>query len=354
MGQPHPLKLVFQLLAALTGSLLQFVSEVPKAGLYFSAQVFTGIGGKQDCYSSTNQRTQACAQHVIKHSSHKGLLGCGIIHAAFTHLCIIGQNDAPEFPLSRIHSSQFSLKSMLYLAAGMPRAGSGWHYNLLHDLLLAAGGQDARKIRRSYLLHPFLTEVNCNIRTLSARRLLPVLLPARLGNTFAIKTHSAPSPLAERLMRRGQLRVSYIYRDPRAALLSALEYGQRARAAGRSNAFSPLESFEDALNFIFGYLHIWERWMALDGLQSLSYESLLQNYEEETQRLIAFLEIDKQTAAVNEVVSKYHPQAKGKSRKGMHFQHGEAHRFRKLLSARQLTRANESFEPYLLRMGYET
>jgi hypothetical protein len=32
---------------------------------------------------------------------------------------------------------------MLVLSAGMPRAGSGWFYNLTHDLLLANGAQDA-------------------------------------------------------------------------------------------------------------------------------------------------------------------------------------------------------------------
>ncbi len=236
----------------------------------------------------------------------------------------------------------------------MPRAGSGWHYNLLHDLLLASGGQDARQIRRRYWLHPLLTEVNCNIGALSAKRLLPVLLPSRLGNTFAIKTHSPPTALAERLMRSGRMRVSYIYRDPRAALLSALEYGQRARAAGRSNAFSPLESFEDALDFILGYAHIWERWMALEGLHSLSYESFLENYEEEVERLIDFLGIDKQHRTSSEVLSKYHPEENDKSGKGLHFQHGKTQRFRELLSAEQLGQANKVLQPYLARMGYES
>jgi len=243
---------------------------------------------------------------------------------------------------------------MLTLAAGMPRAGSGWHYNLVHDLVLAAGGQDARAIRKRYLLHPFLTEVNCNIRALSAKRLLPVMLPAVLGNEFAIKTHSAPSPLAERMINTGRMRATYIYRDPRAALLSALEYGQRARAAGAANAFSPLGSFEEALQFILGYVHIGEQWLALDAVHKLSYERFLSNYEEETGRLLAFLEIDKSTASVSVVLDKYHPSRKEKGGKGMHFQHGEAQRFRSVLTAKELARANKALAPHLDRMGYET
>jgi hypothetical protein len=31
---------------------------------------------------------------------------------------------------------------MIILSIGMPRAGSGWYYNLTNDLMLAAGAQD--------------------------------------------------------------------------------------------------------------------------------------------------------------------------------------------------------------------
>ena len=37
---------------------------------------------------------------------------------------------------------------MIILSVGMPRAGSGWDYNLTNDLMLANGAQDARQIRQ--------------------------------------------------------------------------------------------------------------------------------------------------------------------------------------------------------------
>jgi hypothetical protein len=114
---------------------------------------------------------------------------------------------------------------MIILSVGMPRAGSGWYYNLTHDLALAAGCQDAHRIRQRYHLQKVLTEVNCNIGALTPRRLLAVLAPSVLGNTFVIKAHAGPTPFALRLMRSGQLRPAYIYRDPRDAMLSAYENG---------------------------------------------------------------------------------------------------------------------------------
>ena len=92
---------------------------------------------------------------------------------------------------------------MIILSVGMPRAGSGWYYNLTNDLVVASGYQDGRQIRKRYHLQNILTEVNCNIGALTPRRLLAVLLPSLMGNTFVIKAHAAPTPFALRLILMG-------------------------------------------------------------------------------------------------------------------------------------------------------
>ncbi|MEX1247000.1 MAG: sulfotransferase domain-containing protein [Anaerolineales bacterium] len=238
---------------------------------------------------------------------------------------------------------------MIILAAGMPRAGSGWHYNLVHDIVVASGGQDARLIRRRFLLSPILTEVNCNIRSLSTKRLAPVLVPSMLGNTFAIKTHSGPTPMALRLIQSKRMRVTYIYRDPRAALLSAYEYGQRARTAGRRNAFARLETIEQAIDFVKLYLRVWKQWTSLPAAHTLRYEDLLANYDTEAARLAGFFKADPASPAVKEAIEFYRSE---KGAKGQHFQVGEAARFREVLTPEQLKAVNEAFGPYLGEMGY--
>ena len=122
---------------------------------------------------------------------------------------------------------------MIVLSVGMPRAGSGWHYNVIHDLMATTGCADARDIREKYRLQKILTEVNCNIGVLSARRLGMVTVPALMGNTFVIKAHAGPSAWSRLLEGLGLLRVTYIYRDPRDAMLSAFDFGQRAMGKGR-------------------------------------------------------------------------------------------------------------------------
>jgi hypothetical protein len=41
---------------------------------------------------------------------------------------------------------------MIILSTGMPRAGSGWYYNLTNDLIIAAGYQDGHNMRQRYSL----------------------------------------------------------------------------------------------------------------------------------------------------------------------------------------------------------
>ena len=241
---------------------------------------------------------------------------------------------------------------MLVLSVGMPRAGSGWHYNLVHDLVVASGGQDARVIRRQYRLGSILTEVNCNIGALTAKRVLPVSVPALLGKTFVVKAHAGPKPLALSMIRSGLMRPTYIYRDPRAALLSAYEYGQRGIEDRRENAFSHLTSIEKAIDFMLEYVHIWEAWVDCDKALIVRYEDLLDDYEAETSRLLAFLGMEAGENAVDDVVDKYRPGQARRGEKGMHFVHGQAERFRTVLTPGQLEACAQAFGPYLARMGY--
>jgi hypothetical protein len=240
----------------------------------------------------------------------------------------------------------------IILAIGMPRAGSGWHYNLVHDLIVAAGGQDARQIRQQYRLGRILTEVNCNIGALSAQRILPVTIPAILGNTFVIKAHAGPKPLAMRMMRGGLIQPTYIYRDPRDALLSAFEYGQRKRAARRQGPFTDLESIETAIDFMREYVQISEAWLACDLSLNLRYEDLLSDYDTQVGSLIEFLGLGEEISVLQSIIDQYRPDQGSSQQKGTHFVKGKIGRYRQKLTHQQQQLCLEVFGDYLERMGY--
>jgi aryl sulfotransferase len=241
---------------------------------------------------------------------------------------------------------------MIVLSVGMPRAGSGWHYNLVHDLMKTTGCAEAREIREKYHLQNILTEVNCNIGVLSARRLAMVAVPALMGNTFVIKAHSAPTSSARLLRRLGLLRITYIYRDPRDAMLSAYDYGQRALQKGHPNAFSHLTDFQKSLDFIFEYVQIWEKWMKEKDVLIARYEDLLTNYDDEVARLIPFLKLNGSNPEVRQVVDSYRPGA-AEGQQGLHFYKGKIGRFRDAYSTQEKSVMNQKLGPYLRHMGYE-
>jgi hypothetical protein len=234
----------------------------------------------------------------------------------------------------------------------MPRAGSGWYYNLTHDLVTATGGQDARQIRRRYHLENILTEVNCNIGALTSRRLVAVSIPALTGNTFTIKAHAGPTPAALNLIQHDLIHPTYIYRDPRDAMLSAMDNGQRAREKGRNNAFSHLVDFETAVDFMLDYLRIWEAWMECELALHVRYENLLTDYESEVGRLLEYLKIETQDSAVQDVIDNYRPRQAQSGQKGLHFSKGKIGRFRQRMTIEQQELMVKKFSTYLERMGY--
>ena len=241
---------------------------------------------------------------------------------------------------------------MIVLSVGMPRAGSGWHYNLIHDLMKTTGSADARDIRERYRLQNILTEVNCNIGVLSARRLSLVALPALVGNTFVIKGHAGPTPASRLFQRLGLLQVMYIYRDPRDAMLSAYDYGQRAIKKGRPNAFSHLTDFQKSVDFIMEYIHIWEKWMNEKNVHIARYEDLLTDYDNEVALLVRFLKLNASKAEVWKVIDGYRPGAAA-GQQGLHFFKGKVGRFRDSYSPEEQEILREKLGPYLQRMKYE-
>jgi hypothetical protein len=241
---------------------------------------------------------------------------------------------------------------MIILAIGMPRAGSGWHYNLTHDLMMTAGATDAREIRRRYRLGSILTEVNCNIGALTLRRLLMVMIPSILGQTFTIKVHAGPTPFAKTLIRRGAIRPTYIYRDPRDALLSAYEYGRRAVDKGSPNAFSHLDTIKKAIDFMTEYVRDWEDWMAVRNLHPVQYELLKTDYDSQAENLASFLQIDSKDPGAVRVIRQYAPK-ESTGQKGLHFHKGVSGRFREALTQEQQEASWAAFQPVIEKMGYE-
>ncbi len=241
---------------------------------------------------------------------------------------------------------------MMILSVGMPRAGSGWFYNLMQDLVVENGGTDSHWIRQHFHLNRIWSEVNCNIGVLSTRRLFMSMLPGLLGYTYVVKAHAAPSPPTQWLMKLGWLQAAYIYRDPRDAMLSAFENGQKARDNGRSNAFSELVDFDHALAFMKDYVQISTSWLALPQVLSIRYEDLVNIYDEQVEKLCKFLDVNQEADLIRAVIERYRPAQATINQKGLHFRKGVSGRYREKFTPEEIKVLNHIFSDYLINNGY--
>jgi hypothetical protein len=252
-----------------------------------------------------------------------------------------------------INATPGQMPRLLVISAGMPRAGSAWYFHLTHDLWKAVGGTDVHVIRNQFHLQNLMTEVNCNMGSLGFRRLLPVMRPLAHRQSFVVKTHSRPYLFSKIMIRAGYLKPTYIFRDPRDALLSAFEYGQRVqRDLGRPNAFSSISSIEDGINWIQKHLRVWEAWSRTPGTLLCRYEDLLSDYDGEVARLAQFLGLDLNISKLSFVIEKYRPQQPVKSGEGLHFYKGQKGRFREVFTSDQQQLALSTFGEYLDKMGF--
>ena len=241
---------------------------------------------------------------------------------------------------------------MIVVSASLKKSGSGWYFNMTNDLLVQAGNQDVREVRRAYGLEGVLLEDNCRINP-NIVNLARLMRPHRQGNTFVVKTHAGPTPSLRLLMNRGMIKATYIYRDPRDVVLSALDHGARVRKAGKANILAEIKTVEQAVAYVATLLRDWDGWTATPHTLLVRYEDLVADTWGELKRLVAFLAVDITEDRLRSVAAPYQKDNQDSVQKSrLHFNKGIAGRFRSQMSADELALCAEQFGPYLQRMGY--
>lgn len=241
---------------------------------------------------------------------------------------------------------------MIVVSASLKKSGSGWYFNMTNDLLVQAGHQDVRALRRSYGLESVLLEHNCRVNPSLIH--LTRLLPAHArGNTFVVKTHAGPTPSLRLLMAMGIAKATYIYRDPRDVVLSALDHGERVRKAGKPNVLAQLHSVEDAVRYVRPLLGDWEAWTKTNHTLLMRYEDLARDTLGALNRLAEFLALDISKQDLQRVAARYEQENQDAvMRESLHFNKGIVGRFRSRMTPEDLDLCAKQFDPYLKRMGY--
>ncbi len=246
---------------------------------------------------------------------------------------------------------------MIVLSVGMQKAGTAWYFNITNDLLQAAGHQDIRALRIRYHLQRFMTERNCNIGRPRLLKLLFVSLPHWFGNSYVVKTHEGPTKALLKLIDRGLVKATYLYRDPRDVALSAFEHGEKIRRSGAvsSTGFDRLTTMESAIEFASGLLPVWLEWAESGRALLVRYEDMRQNPFREGERLVSHLNIDVPQEVLRSIIEQY--EIKNGSTEmlphPLHFNKGITGRWKEMMTSEQVECCRALYGDSIGNMGYE-
>lgn len=243
---------------------------------------------------------------------------------------------------------------MIVISAGLQKSGSGLYFNLTNDLLQAAGKEDARQIRAQYGLEELVEHYNCNVGDLNWEKLKPLISLHFKGKNFVVKTHNPPTSISTWLTRLNILRPTFIYRDPRDVVLSALAHGKKIVAKGENHTFAVCTSIEKTIPMVESWLETTVLpWLQSRSVLAVKYENLLADPIMEMERLAEFLDIQLDRASLENIYAQYEPNRLDDFQKDyLHFNKGKAGDFRSSMSTQELDLCNRSFQSHLEIMGY--
>jgi hypothetical protein len=241
---------------------------------------------------------------------------------------------------------------MIVISAGMPKSGSAYFYNILNELEYAAGNADARQIKAKYHIDHLMKWHNNNIGALSFKKLFKLWQISLKDGAFVVKTHAPPSWSAKVMNKLGLIRIVYCYRDPRDALISAVDHGKQILNRGENHRFTKMVEFDTALRKVKTWLEIWKDYSDMSGVYMLKYENLIHKQIEVVKAVEDFLDIYIDDGKREEILWKYSKDNTQGERIGMHFNVAKTGRFRYEMTKEQKIKCQMAFGEYLEKMAY--
>ena len=237
---------------------------------------------------------------------------------------------------------------MLIISAGLPKSGSGWFFNLINNLLIEYGFNDVRELKKTFQLDDVLHHYNCNIEQLSKENISKLLPLIQKGFTFTIKTHCAPGKYIKDLQNTYPIKTLFILRDPRDIALSVFDHGMKQRNSGTGGSFTDILSFEDSITFSKKLYPIWKDWNEFPGSFDVKYEDLVESPVDVLTEIVDYLGLPPDNNTIKQVIEAIVPE----KTTGLHFNVGEAYRYKKVWSPNQIKYANEALQEMIENMGY--
>lgn len=165
---------------------------------------------------------------------------------------------------------------------------------------------------------------------------------------FVLKTH-APYPHLAAAVDHRAIRTVFIHRDPRDAVLSALDHGARSRAAG-DWPYAECVDIASTLPLVQKWCAGAVTWRGAPGVLCFRYEDLVGNTRAEVSRLAAFLGLPEPGKVAAAIIAQ---ECAERQRGRNQFNKGAVCRWPQEMTTAQRAECEHGLAPWIRDLGYE-
>jgi hypothetical protein len=113
-------------------------------------------------------------------------------------------------------------------------------------------------------------------------------------------------------------------------------------------SFTNILSFEDSIRFSKNMYPIWKEWIEFPGSFNVKYEDLVESPVDVLSKITVYLGLTPDQNKIEKVIEAIVPE----KTTGLHFNVGEAYRYKRVWSAAQIKYANKALHEMIENMGY--
>jgi hypothetical protein len=234
---------------------------------------------------------------------------------------------------------------MIIISSGFPKSASTLLFLYTESLINGSGKTRGQKMFRRFNREGFTPAFN----PLNAAW----YVFASLFGPVVIKTHSGPCFSLRILIGLGLAKAYYSVRDPRDAVLSAMDHGEKARTQGIKTdsdvAFAPFKEWKDIYPAFHMHHKRFESWKKYGKVIFPRYELLMTQPDAELQKIVDFIGRNFLRKYIDSTVSAF---LKNKT-STKNFNKGETSRYQTELNEQQIAALEKELRDCILSMDYK-
>jgi len=240
---------------------------------------------------------------------------------------------------------------MFILSAGMPKSGSTLLSLYQRDILIAGRRDNGQLEFERQIMDGRISGIGIFVHELERSYILEdlVKLSSEIG-PFVIKTHSSlTSGLRKHILNKDIL-VTYIHRDPRDVILSAIDHGSRPAGHPAWNPyFVQFRSVPESIPLVKEFCKAGMTWIKSGLCEVYTYKDLLTDPATAMDRFSRMISARPEESLTMELIGTYAVNAvKGKKQ----YNTGKLSRYHDEMSSEEITICNRELAEELAFLGY--